>query len=208
MAKTSIPAPVKLQRLYIGLIAVTVAVCIISLASLLRVSHSLQELSSSRASGPARIEEMKLDVTAAVSAIHRLVGDSSAVEPAPLLARHFAAGVPGAGLLSPVERELIAKEMARLEQLAHMARSDMDRQRWEDLQIVLRDADRTADRAVASLDRELARIRQAGTEKGDRLQGILLAMGGLFILTLLASLGIAADLYTTWRRFERSVLGI
>jgi hypothetical protein len=203
------PAPVNLKRLYLCLLAVTLIIGSISLVSLLKIRSSIDELATVHDPRADWIDEMTSRLGKAQTSFHRLMNSSD----------H--AALPNEDLdilIGELEKLDLAFSSSfsiemkdgvyRVEGLVKLAEGAFELGRWEDLQIVMRDADQSLDKLFSLLHEERDELHQLLILKRGAILRTLWITGGLLSLSLVMCLLLAVGFYFNWKRFERAVLGI
>ena len=203
------PAPVNLKRLYLCLLAVTLIIGSVSLVSLLKIRGSIDELATVHDPRADWIDEMNSHLGKAQTSFHRLMNSSDR------------AALPNEDLdilIDELEKgdltfsSSFSKEMKdgvyRIMGLAKLAAGAFELGKWEDLQIVIRDADQSLDKLFSLLQEERDELHQLLILKRGVIFRTLWITGLLLGLSLVTSLLLAVGFYFNWKRFERAVLGI
>lgn len=208
MARTQAPAPIRLRRLYVALLTVSLLVSIISLAYLLQVKTRMGTVQREFEPLLRTTADLSIRANAIHASFYKTLsqggGDVQWTQELAALSTSMEAAFPGGGGLS-TER---ARDTGALGRLLAMALEARRLGQWEDLEIYQRQIDSTFASIRSSLEKSRMEIRRRMDNENDALGLMIMMLGGLFVLSLVAATIIAVGLYINWKRFERSVLGI
>ena len=205
----SAPAPENLKRLYLSLLALTLTIGTISLITLLMIGGDLRELAGPPDPASAWIDEMTARLGQAQISFHRSInspgrdgwpsGDLQSLEA--LSEKYQNSG-------EPAFHEEVKQGIYRLRRLSQLAAGALERGSWVDLQIIVKDADRSSEEIFSLLQGERTRLQESRSREERNISRVLRFAAVLLGLSLIASGFIAVAYYFNWKRFERKVLGI
>ena len=198
-----------LKRLYLCLLVVTLIIGSMSLVSLLKIRGSIDELATVHDPRADWIDEMTSRLGKAQTSFHRLMNSSDQTaffsEDLDILMAELEKG--DLTFSSSFSNEMKAG-VYRVKELVKLATGALEIGKWEDLQIVLRDADQSLDNLFSLLHGEKETLYQSLILKRKAILRTVWITGLLLGLSLLISLLLALGFYFNWKRFERAVLGI
>lgn len=203
------PAPVNLKRIYICLLALTLTIGVISLAALLKYDRSFDALAKTYDPARVWIEELLSTLSEARTSFHRSASPPDYQSWSSGDLGHLITELKRSDL--PFEDSFlkeIEERALRMTVLSRLTGDMVHRGQWEELQIIIRDFDRTSDELYALLLKEKTKIRltiqtqEMQSRKRLRLTSYILG------LSLFMSVLLTIGFYVNWRRFEGTVLGL
>jgi hypothetical protein len=203
------PAAVNLKRLYLCLLAATLIIGTVSLVSLLKVRDSIDELARTSGTRIHWIDEMSSRLGKAQASFHRFINSS---DQAHLPNDDLDGAIAELDTRNLIFSSAFSDEMRhgayRFKGLVNLAAGALELGKWEDLQIIMRDTDRSLDKLFSLLDEEKENLHLAIALKKDATFRALRITGLLLGFSMLMSVLVTLGLYSNWRRLERAVLGL
>ncbi|MDF1526397.1 MAG: hypothetical protein RRA15_07395 [bacterium] len=198
-----------LKRLYLCLLVVTLIIGSMSLISLLKIRGSIDALAEIHDPKADWIDEMTSLLGKAQTSFHRLMNSP---DQAAFSSEDLDVLMAGLEKGDQTFSSSFSKEMKdgvyRFKELAKLAAGALEMGKWEDFQILMRDADQSLDKLFSLLHGEKEKVYQSVILKREAILKTVWITGLLLGLSLVICLLLAVGFYFNWKRFERAVLGL